>query len=61
MKAQSPVSFVPVWERCSCCEKFVCNLHPGKHASDCDCKPIEELDFDPYTTLVAVFEDKEET
>lgn len=61
MSDSARVSFVPVWERCSCCEEFLCNLHPGRHASECDCAPIEELDFDPYTTLVAVFEDKGRT
>jgi len=38
----------PLWERCRCCEGFMCNRH-GMHAHDCDCPAIEDLGWiDPY-------------
>lgn len=35
------------WVPCECGEWW-CMIH-GAHASECDCPPVDELDFDPYT------------
>ena len=35
-----------LWVKC-CCGNFFCQKHQ-KHAYECDCPPIEEMDFDPY-------------
>lgn len=41
----------PFWERCECCDDFICNIHEC-HVYDCECDGIEwwaERDIDPYT------------
>lgn len=35
------------WIRCDDCGEFFCLIH-GMHAAECDCPPVDELDFDPY-------------
>lgn len=35
------------WVPCEPCEDYLCLAH-GKHASQCSCPPISEMDFDPY-------------
>jgi hypothetical protein len=36
------------WVRCDLCEDWWCYRH-GQHVYDCDCPPIEEWTYDPYT------------
>lgn len=45
----NPESPFPAWIRCEACEDFLCTLHPGQHAYDCDCPAIEEWGCDPYS------------
>jgi hypothetical protein len=43
----------PAWVRCEECDDFVCTRHPGLHAADCECPPIDIwalYDLDPYST-----------
>lgn len=43
----------PAWVRCESGDDFLCTIHPGEHAYDCECPGIEEwalCDLDPYTT-----------
>lgn len=42
------VENTPTWIPCPCCENFYCTIHQ-KHSHECECPPIEEMDFDPYT------------
>ena len=52
------VKLIPVWEKCECCDDFLCNLH-GDHVGDCECPPIEdwaELDLYPYDDILVVVE-----
>ena len=54
-KIRFPAVTVPAWERCECCDDFVCNIHVGLHAHDCDCPSIEawtENDICPYEPCV---------
>jgi len=39
----------PLWVMCPCCRGFWCTVH-RQHAHDCECPPIDEMTFDPYTT-----------
>lgn len=34
-----PSSPLPAWVPCSLCEDFLCTIHEGEHAADCDCPP----------------------
>lgn len=38
----------PLWIPCPCCDEYLCTRHE-LHVCDCDCPPINELDFDPYS------------
>ena len=41
----------PIWERCGCCDEFVCNLH-GCHTNEFECPEIDEWTargIDPYS------------
>ena len=38
----------PLWIPYPCCENFWCVVH-DKHAHDCACPSIDQMDFDPYT------------
>lgn len=38
----------PAWIRCEDCGEWFCLIH-GEHAAECDCLPVDELDFDPYS------------
>jgi hypothetical protein len=49
----------PCWELCEMCDDFLCNVHVGQHAHDCECEPIEwweEKEMYPYTTTVREYE-----
>ena len=49
----------PLWERCRCCEGFMCNRH-GMHAHDCDCPAIEDLGWiDPYSEGSLAYTDRQ--
>lgn len=39
----------PLWILCPCCRCFWCTRHQ-KHAHDCQCPPLEDLGFDPYSS-----------
>jgi hypothetical protein len=38
----------PLWTPCERGEEYNCTIH-GIHASECDCPPIDKMNFDPYT------------
>lgn len=44
-------SKTPIWEKCPCCDNFLCTIHGG-HAHDCECPGLEvfdgELGINPY-------------
>lgn len=45
------------WEKCDCCDDYICNFHVGQHAFECSCPTIDqwaEHDLSPY------FEEPEE-
>jgi len=44
-----PSSPLPAWVPCSLCEDFLCTIHEGEHAADCECPPIDEWACDPYS------------
>ncbi len=39
----------PAWVRCESFDGFLCTIHTGEHAHDCDCPAIEEWACDPYS------------
>jgi hypothetical protein len=44
----------PIWERCTGCDDYVCNVH-RTHTHDCDCPDIDTmllLGIDPYSDPV---------
>jgi len=45
----NPDSPFPAWVLCDCCDDFICTIHPGEHAFECDCPAIEEWRCDPYS------------
>lgn len=50
------LNIVPAWERCECCDDFICNIH-GVHVYDCKCPGIEywaKIDVDPYSPCIVV-------
>lgn len=48
-KQEAKLDKGPRWVPCPDCGEWFCLLH-NEHAGECECPPIEELDFDPYTT-----------
>jgi DNA (cytosine-5)-methyltransferase 1 len=57
-KNRFPCVLVPAWERCSCCDDFLCSIHFGEHVADCECPPVEiwaEHQLDPYAPCVPRF------
>jgi DNA (cytosine-5)-methyltransferase 1 len=57
-KNRFPSVLVPAWQRCFCCEDFLCSIHHGEHVADCDCPPIEvwaENQMDPYSPCIPRF------
>ena len=50
------LNIVPAWERCECCDDFMCNIH-NMHVYDCRCPGIErwiENGTDPYFPCIVV-------
>lgn len=50
------IEIKPIWERCNCCDDFICNLHEV-HVYDCACPEIDvwiELTIDPYNYLIPI-------
>lgn len=47
-----PISAGPAWVKCDSCDDFLCRVHVGQHAWECDCPALEEwIDergVDPY-------------
>lgn len=40
----------PAWVKCDCCDDYLCTIHDGFHAHECDCLPIDEwVHQDPYS------------
>ena len=29
------------WVKCDCCDDYICNVHLGKHAWECECPAID--------------------
>lgn len=57
-KNRFPAVLVPAWQKCECCDDYVCNVHPGQHAHDCDCPSIDawaEENVYPYEPCVLRF------
>lgn len=54
-KNRFPAVLVPAWQKCECCDDYVCNIHVGQHAHDCSCPGIDEWAEEclfPYEPLV---------
>ena len=53
----------PVWERCECCNDYLCNLHGG-HAHECCCPDIDtwvrDVDEIPVAIMIPVITGEED-
>lgn len=50
----SEAELIPAWEKCECCDDFICNIH-GTHVFECECPGIEdwcERDVYPYEPCI---------
>jgi DNA (cytosine-5)-methyltransferase 1 len=57
-KNRFPAVLAPAWQKCECCDDFICNIHHGEHVHDCDCPSIDhwsEHDIFPYDPCVLRF------
>lgn len=41
-------AWIPCWIPCPSCDCFWCTIH-DQHVHDCDCPPIEDWWWDPYS------------
>lgn len=44
-----PQSPHPAWILCGCCDDYLCTIHAGEHAYDCECPALEDWACDPYS------------
>ena len=57
-KNRFPAVLVPAWEKCKPCEDYICNIHHGKHVSDCGCPELDEwrkMGVMPYEPCILRF------
>ena len=49
------IEWRPIWEKCGCCDEYLCHLHKcHTHDNECICPPIDEWQDDPYTIKIPV-------
>lgn len=46
--SQAGEGVIPAWIPCPDCEDYWCTIH-NCHAFECECPPIDEWDYDPYS------------
>lgn len=48
-----------IWIKCPDCDGYYCTKHQ-EHTDECDCPPIDEMKFCPYTGVLQIKQKKKQ-